>query len=75
MMIGAKVILQDHAEYSFAWTKQPGLASCGNPSGREYAPVGSDENPWGVGIGVAPKSEPVGPVTCGCLVQLALCNQ
>src|SRR5690242_4934967 len=66
-MIGANVILQDHAEYSLGWTKHPGLASCGNPRGSENAPVGSDENPKGVGIGVAPKREPLGPVTCGCL--------
>lgn len=72
IMIGAKVVLQDHAENSLTWTKQPGLASCGNPSGSEKAPVGSVENPTGVEIGVAPNSEPLGPVTCGCLLVLVV---
>jgi hypothetical protein len=75
MMTGAKVILQDHAENSFGLTRQPGLASCGNPSGRENAPVGSVENPLGVEMGVAPKRDPLGPVTCGCLyMSVLLCR-
>jgi hypothetical protein len=72
MMTGAKVILQDQAENSFGLTRQPGLASCGNPSGRENAPVGSVENPLGVEMGVAPKRDPLGPVTCGCLYMSVL---
>lgn len=75
MMMGAKVILQDHAANSLACTRQPGLASCGNPSGSENAPVGSVDNPIGVEMGVAPKSEPLGPVTCGCLSMSALLSQ
>lgn len=76
MMIGAKVILQDHAENSLGWTRQPGLASCGNPSGSENTPVGKDENPLGMGMGVAPKREPPGPVTCGCLLMsVVFCDE
>jgi hypothetical protein len=65
---GAKVSLHDHAEYWFACVRHPGLLSWGMPRGRENAPVGSKLRPDGVGIGVASKSEPCEPVTCGCLV-------
>jgi hypothetical protein len=60
---GAKVNLHDHAEYWLAWVRQPGLLSIAMPKGNENAPVGSGVNPDGVGMGVASKRDPCGPVT------------
>lgn len=59
---GANVILQDHAEYWLACVRQPGLLSCGMPSGKAKAPVGKGKRPEGVGMGTASKSDPFGPV-------------
>jgi len=64
---GAKVILQDHVENWLACVRQPGLLSCGMPSGKAKAPVGKGIRPGGAEMGTASNSDPLGPVICDSL--------